>query len=52
MPHPSLEAGQEDAAADRVNEKAVADALGNPLQMPHHCPALESSCEIVLWLTL
>jgi hypothetical protein len=28
MPHPPLEAGQEDAAAYRVNEKAVPDALG------------------------
>ena len=28
MSHPPLKAGQEDAAADRVNEKAVPDALG------------------------
>lgn len=28
MAHPRLKAGQEDAAADRVNEKAVPDALG------------------------
>jgi hypothetical protein len=32
MPHPSLEAGQEDAAADRVNEKTVPDALGRGMR--------------------
>jgi hypothetical protein len=32
MSHPSLEAGQEDAAADRVNEKAVPDALGRGMR--------------------
>ena len=32
MPHPPLKAGQEDAAADRVNEKAMPDALGRGMR--------------------
>jgi hypothetical protein len=32
MSHPPLKAGQEDAAADRVNEKAVPDALGRGMR--------------------
>jgi hypothetical protein len=32
MSHPPLKAGQEDAAADRVNEKAMPDALGRGMR--------------------